>query len=98
MKNRFVRLADKLNHSPVWNHTMMCVFLYAMEMVIFITIFIYKFFVVGLIGDALKVWLIMTVPLLFIWVIFGISNYYIHKKMGIWNYYRKKTRNGKLNI
>jgi hypothetical protein len=99
MENRFVRLADKFNRSPVWNHTMMCVFLYAMEMCVLVLIVIGKLFTGNLIvAGALKAWLFMTVPLLFIWVIFGIRNYYIHKKMGIWNYYRKKTRNGKLNI
>lgn len=99
MENRFVRLADKFNRSPVWNHTMMCVFLYAMEMVVWIGIVISEFFTRKFLPwEDFKLWLIMTVPLLFIWVIFGIRNYYIHKKMDIWNYYRKKTRNGKLNI
>ena len=96
MENRFVRLADKFNHSPVWNHTMMCVLLYAMEMVFLAVVEIVRFFTVGYSAGLLKAWLLMTVPLLFTWVIFGIRNYYIHKKMGIWNYYRKKTRNGKL--
>ena len=76
---------------------MLCVFLYLLEMFLFISIFIYRYFFVGFVGEALKVWLIMTVPLICIWLIFGIRNYYINKKIGIWNFYRKKTRNGKLN-
>lgn len=97
--NKFQKIADRLNHSPIWNHTMLLVLLYFWEMVVLGGIVISEFFTRKfLLWEDFKLWLIMTVPLLFIWVIFGIRNYYIHKKMGIWNYYRKKTRNGKLNI
>jgi hypothetical protein len=62
----------------------------------FVLIFIYRYFIVGIVGDALKVWLIMTVPLLLGWLLLGLRNYFINKKIGIWKYYQSKTRNGKL--
>lgn len=96
--NKLQKIADRLNHSPVWNHTMLLVLLYFWEMAVLAVVEIIRYASVGYSQGLLKAWLLMTVPLLFIWVIFGVRNYYIHKKMGIWNYYRKKTRNGKLNI
>ena len=90
-------MADKLNRSPVWNHTMLFLFMYAMEMFVLVAIVIGKLFTGKLIvAGAFKAWLFMTVPLIVGWLIFGLRNYYINKKIGIWNYYRKKTRNGKL--
>jgi hypothetical protein len=94
--NKLQKIADALNHSPVWNHTMIFVLLYFWEMVIFATVLAYKYFVVGSVGEALKVWLIMTLPLILAWLLLAFRNYRIHQKIGIWNYYRKRTRNGRL--
>ena len=95
--NKLQKIADRLNHSPVWNHTMLLVLLYFWEMVVWVGIVFSEFFTKKFLPwEDFKLWLIMTVPLIFIWLIFGIRNYYINKKIGIWKYYQSKTRNGKL--
>lgn len=97
MENRFVKIADKLNHSPVWNHTMLCLFLYVCEMIVLVVIVLGKLYVGKVIlAGAFKAWILMTVPLVVVWLLLGLRNYRIHKKMGIWKYYQSKTRNGKL--
>lgn len=75
---------------------MLCVLLYALEMVLLTAIVIYRYFFVGFVGEALKAWLLMTVPLILVWLLLGLRNYYINKKIGIWKHYQNKTRNGKL--
>jgi len=97
MENRFVNIADKLNHSPVWNHTMLCLLLYVCEMIVLVVIVLGKLYVGKVIlAGAFKAWILMTVPLVVVWLLLGLRNYRIHKKMGIWKYYQSKTRNGKL--
>lgn len=97
MGNKFTRIADKLNRSPVWNHTLLYLRMYTLEMIVFIAIVIGKLFVGKFfLSEYLKLWLIMTVPLIVVWLLLGLRNYRIHKKMGIWKYYQSKTRNGKL--
>lgn len=96
MINRFKQVAYKLNHSPVWNHSMLCVFLYALEMIWLLSIEIYRYFNSGYSKGVLKAWLLMTIPLILVWLLLGLRNYYINKKIGIWKHYQKKTRKGKL--
>lgn len=97
MKSRFVKIADKLNHSPVWNHTMLFALLYLCEMVVLVTIVIGKLLVGKVIlAGAIKAWLLMTSISIVGWLVLGIRNYHIHKKTNIWKYYTSKTRNGKL--
>jgi predicted membrane metal-binding protein len=96
LKNRLIKNGVKLNLSPIWHHTMLFLFLYGLEMLVFVAIFIYRYFIVGFVGEALKVWLIMTVPLIIAWLILGLRNYYINKKIGIWKHFQNKTRKEKL--
>ena len=97
MKSRLVRISDKLNHSPVWNHTMLFVLLYVWEMVVLSAIAIGKL-VVGkaILAGAFKAWFLITSITIVGWLLLGVRNYHIHKKMNIWKYYISKTRNGKL--
>jgi len=76
---------------------MLCLFLYACEMMVLGVIVLGKLYLGKVIlAGAFKAWILMTVPLIVVWLLLGLRNYRIHKKMGIWKYYQSKTRNGKL--